>query len=137
MSSNAHDATDTPPTTPAPQIDTGEAFPGLPNHLVVAHILRSEFFDDPADFARLRLVSRAMRDAVAATGLPVEEFDEYEAAELGCLSGMKRLQRRGLLYREELFCEAEAMSGQLEELKLLRENGWPWDVYTVGRINVL
>jgi hypothetical protein len=125
-------------TTPAILTDTGEAFPGLPNHLVVAHILRSEYFDDPAvDLARLRLVSRAMRDAVAATGLPVEEFDEYEAAELGCLSGMKRLQRRGLLYREELFCEAEAMSGQLEELKLLRENGWPWDVYTVGRINVL
>ncbi|MDB9924766.1 hypothetical protein OAD67_00745 [bacterium] len=30
---------------------TGEAFPGLPNHLVVAHILRSAYFDDPADLA--------------------------------------------------------------------------------------
>jgi hypothetical protein len=29
----------------------GEAFPGLPNHLVVAHILRSAYFDDPADLA--------------------------------------------------------------------------------------
>jgi hypothetical protein len=42
--------------------------PGLPDHLVVAHILRSEYFDDRADLARLPAVSRAMRDAVAATG---------------------------------------------------------------------
>ena len=48
---------------------TGEAFPGLPNHLVVAHILRSAYFDDPADLARLKAVSRTMRDAVAETGL--------------------------------------------------------------------
>ena len=45
------------------------AIPGLPNHLVVAHILRSEYFDGPADLARLPSVSRAMRDTVAATGL--------------------------------------------------------------------
>ena len=31
----------------------GEAFPRLPNHLVVTHILRSEHFDDDADLARL------------------------------------------------------------------------------------
>ena len=47
----------------------GEAFPGLPNHLVIAHIFRSEYFDDSADLARLPAVSRAMRDTVAETGL--------------------------------------------------------------------
>ncbi len=52
----------------------GEAFRGLPNHLVVTHILRSEHFDDPADLARLPAVSRAMRDAVVATGLKFEEL---------------------------------------------------------------
>ncbi len=46
--------------------------PGLPNHLVVAHILRSEYFDDPADLARLTVVNRAMRDALGATGLQFE-----------------------------------------------------------------
>jgi hypothetical protein len=46
-----------------------EAIPGLPDHLVVAHILRSGHFDDPADLARLPAVSRAMRDVVAGTGL--------------------------------------------------------------------
>ena len=32
--------------------------------------------------------------------------------------------------RQELICEAAAMSGQLEELKLLRADGWPWDAET-------
>jgi hypothetical protein len=48
--------------------NAGEAFPRLPNHLVVTHVLRSEYYDDPADLARLPAVSRAMRDAVAETG---------------------------------------------------------------------
>ena len=29
----------------------GEAFPGLPNHVVVEHILRSEHFDDFPQFS--------------------------------------------------------------------------------------
>ena len=49
--------------------NAGEAFPRLPNHLVVTHILRSEYYDDDADLARLPAVSRAMRDTVAETGL--------------------------------------------------------------------
>ena len=61
-----------------------EAIPGLLNDIVVTHVLRSEHFDDPADLARLPAVSRAMRDAVAATGLTFEEFDENDAGELGC-----------------------------------------------------
>ena len=51
-----------------------EAIPGLPDHLVVTHVLRSEYFNDPADLARLPAVSRAMRDAVVATGLKFEEL---------------------------------------------------------------
>jgi hypothetical protein len=103
--------------------NAGEAIPGLLNDIVVAHVLRSENFDDPADLARLPAVSRAMRDAVAATGLRFEELGEDDAVELGCLSALRRLQRGGRLSRKERLCEAAASIGQLEELKVLRENG--------------
>ena len=83
-------------TTPASLADAGEAIPGLLNDIVVTHVLRSEHFDDPADLARLPAVSRAMRDAVAATGLRFEKMGALEAAELGCLSILQRLDRRGL-----------------------------------------
>ncbi len=56
----------------------GEEFAGLPDHLVVEHVLRSEHFDDPADLARLPAVSRAMRDAVAATGLQFKQLTEEQ-----------------------------------------------------------
>jgi hypothetical protein len=88
------------------------------------------FFDDPADLARLPAVSRAMRDTVAATGLTFEERNEHDAMELGCLSAVQRLQRGGRLSRQERLCQAAAGSGQLEELKLLRADGWPWDRLT-------
>jgi hypothetical protein len=109
---------------------TQEAIPGLPDHLVAACILRSEYFDDPADLARLPAVSRAMRDAVAATGLQFEDLDEEEAVNLGYLSVVQRLQRQGRLSRQEFICFAAAMSGQLEELKALRADGCPWDSNT-------
>ena len=54
--------------------NAGEAFRGLPDHLVVEHILRSEHFDDPADLARLPAVSRLMRDAVASTGFSLKSL---------------------------------------------------------------
>ena len=88
----------------------GEVIPRLPNHLVVEHILRSENFDDPSDLARLPVVSRAMRDAVAGTGLRFEELGEDEALELGCLCVLKRLQRGGRLSRQEFLCQAAARS---------------------------
>ena len=106
---------------------TSEAIPGLPDHLVVAHVLRSEQSDDPADLARLPAVSHAMRGAVAKTGLRFEQLGEWEAVNLGCLSAVKRLQRGGRLSRRERLCQAAARSGQLEELKVLRENGCPWN----------
>ena len=107
--------------------NAGQAFPGLPNHLVVAHILRSEYFDDSAGLARLPAVSSAMRDTMAETGLHFKELGEHEAVALGCLSALKRRQRGGRLYYIVNLCEAAARSGHLEELKLFRENGCPWN----------
>ena len=113
--------------TAASLADTQVAIPGLPDHLVTTYILRSEYFDDPADLARLPAVSSAMRNTVAATGLEFEELNEISAVKLGCLSALQRQQRRGHLTRQELLCEAAARSGQLEELKVLHQNGTPWN----------
>ena len=107
-------------------LDGGEAITGLPNDIVVTLILRSEYFDDPADLARLPAVSRAMRGAVAATGLQFEELDEDEAVPLGSLSAVQRLQRGGRLSRRERLCGAAARSGNLEELTALRANRCQW-----------
>ena len=117
-------------TTSASLANAGEAIPGLLNDIVVTHVLRSEHFDDPADLARLPAVSRAMRDAVAATGLQFKELGEDEAANLGCLSAVERLHRGGRLSRQEYLCQAAARSGQLEKLKELRENETPWSEIT-------
>ena len=121
----------------------GDAIPGLLDDIVVTHVMRSEHFDDPADLARLPAVSRAMRDAVAATGLRFMELGEDAAVELGCLSAVQRLQRGGRLSRRERLCGAAARSGNLEELTALRADGWPWDEETCaeaafgGHLNVL
>ena len=115
----------------------GEAITGLPDHLVISHIFRSGYFNDPADLARLPAVSREMRDAVAATGLHFEEINKYRAVRIGCVSAVERLQRRGNLSRRERLCEAAARSGQLEKLKEFREIGWPWnknDVLECGAV---
>jgi hypothetical protein len=134
MSLNAPRNADTPVggdvATDTHQSVVGDVIPRLPDHLVIAHVLRSEYFDDPADLARLPAVSRAMRDAVAATELQFEELDEDEAVKLGCLSAVQRLQRGGRLSRKEGLCEAAARSGQLEVLQWLRANSCPWDGFT-------
>ena len=106
--------------------NAGEAIPGL-NDIVVTHILKSEYFDDPADLARLPAVSHAMRDTMSGAGLRFEELSEYAAVEVGCLSAVQRLDRGGRLWNREYLCQAAARSGQLEELKVLRTDGWPWD----------
>jgi hypothetical protein len=108
----------------------GEAIPGLPDHLVATQILRSEYFDDPADLARLPAVSRTMRDAVAETGIRFEDHDEEDAVELGCLTAVERLQRGGRLSSQEYVCYAAARSGQLEKLKEFRADGCPWNEWT-------
>ena len=79
----------------AHQIHAQEAFPGLPNHVVIQHILRSD--TDPIVLARLKAVNRAMRDAVEKTGLRVEEMTTDVAAELGYLDTLKHKLQKGRL----------------------------------------
>ena len=116
----------------ASKANAGQAIPGLLNDIVIAHVLRSENFNDPADVARLKAVSHAMHDAVAATGCALSKLCVQEAVLLGCLSAVERLLRRGILHEREreYLCHAAARSGQLEKLMLLRENNKPWDEIT-------
>jgi hypothetical protein len=111
-------------------VEETPAIPGLPNHLVVAHILRSDFLRDPADLAVLRRVSRGMRDAVDATGRKIEELREDDAAERGYLSTLKCLRRQGRLCNNRLLCAAAARSGDLDELKSFRAEEISWDKRT-------
>ncbi len=67
------------PNTPdfsniAHQHDAGDAFAAPPAHVLITHVLSSRNLPDPSDLARLRAVSREMRDAVAATGRKVYEL---------------------------------------------------------------
>ena len=78
----------------------------------------------------VRPVSRAMPDAVAATGLEFKELNEYEYVHLGCISAMERLLRQDHLRSEDHLCGAAARSGQLEMLQWLRANDCPWDIET-------
>jgi hypothetical protein len=93
-------------TTPASLADAQDAIPGLLDDIVVTHILRSAHLDDPANLARLPAVSRAMRDLVAETGLRFKELDEKRAVELGCVTAVQRMERRGRLSRQELLWQA-------------------------------
>jgi hypothetical protein len=104
-----------------------EPIPGLPEHVVSTHVLK--FLEDPADLARFKTVSRAARDAVVATRRRVRELEEKDAAELGCLNALRRLERRGLLDKQH-FCSVAAGSGHLHVLKWGREIGCPWDAWT-------
>jgi hypothetical protein len=111
----------------------GVVIPGLPFEVVVTHVLRKENLPDPADLAVLRRVSRGMRDAVDATGREIEELGENDAADLGCLTTLRCLQRQGRLERKEHLCQAAARSGQIEELKALRVENCPWDEETCAQ----
>ena len=122
MTSNATRGTDTPTedgaATPAHHMDAEEAFPSLPQDVVVTHILRADI--DPIVLARLRAVNRAMRDAVDKTGLLVEELSAEKAAERGCLDTLKHKLQKGRL---ENVCTSAAHHGQLEVLQWLRATG--------------
>ena len=84
-----------------------------------------------------------MRNRMSATGLRYKELTTNHATEVGCLSALQRLQRQGLLSHRELLCVAAARTGQLEELKPLRENGCPrqestcWTAAQGGHLVVL
>ena len=116
-----------------------DALPGLPEH-VVCHLLGS--IEDPIDLARLKAVSHAMRDAVAATGREIPKLDSKTAAWKGCLSTLQHLQRKGRLEKKHL-CAYAALGGHLEVLQWARANGCPWDSYTchcaaeIGHLEVL
>ena len=69
---SAHGNTRERPATVAMQPETQSAIPGLSDDVVIGAVLgRTE---DPTDLARLRAVSREMRDAVAVTGREVYEL---------------------------------------------------------------
>ena len=122
---------DTPASSPvAPDSFSGEPIPGLPGHLVVAHVLGEEKMPDPTHLARISAVSRGMRDAVAATKRKVQEPYEEEAVAKGFLSTVKHMYARGRLSRVTFLCAAAAGSGQLEELKALRAENFPWNEWT-------
>ena len=112
------------------QAEEQPLIPGLPNHLVDADILRSDFLRDPTDLANFRAVSCGMRDAVDATGRKIKELKEEEAAYCGYLSTLKCLRRRGRLRNNGLVCAAAARSGDLDELRSLRVDDYPWDEKT-------
>ena len=94
---------------------------------VINLILNPENLPDAIDLARLRVVNRAMRDAMTATGREMKEMNELNAVNLGCLSTLKHLHSRGHLERKEWLCMFAARSGQLEVLRWARANGCPWD----------
>ena len=133
--------------TDAIQPETQSAIPGLSDDVVTAHVLGR--IKDPTDLAELRAVSRAMRDAVAATGHRVRGVEVKAAVRLGYLSTLKHLHRQGRLrvYSEgslqksltgkiheieaTVLHQEAAAKGQLEVLKWLRANGCPWDAQTL------
>ena len=105
----------------------GVSFPGLPFDVAVSIV--KKHLPDPADLAVLRAVSKGMRDAVDATGRKVEEFTGWTAVERGYLSSLKCQRRHGRLSDEDegLLCAAAARTGDLEAVKALRAENFPWD----------
>ena len=113
------------------QHDAGDAFAALPVHILTTHVLSSRNLPDPSDLARLRAVSREMRDAVAATGHEVYELEAENAIHFGNLGALQPMHQRGDLDDDfNSLCTWAAEEGQLEILKWLRENGAPWNEYT-------
>ena len=79
----------------AHQRDAGDAFAALPVHVLITHVLSSGNLPDPSDLARLRAVSREMRDAVAATGRRLYQLVAWKVIQFGDLSGLQFLHQRG------------------------------------------
>ena len=112
----------------------GDAFAALPAHIHITHVLSSRNLPDPSDLGRLRAVSREMRDAVAATGRDVYQLEAEQAIRFGDLSGLQLMRQRGDLdYIFNSVCMWAAGKGQLEILKWLRENDFPWNEETCAR----
>ena len=119
--------------TPVTRVNTAAArkdISSLPVDVISTHILSSDFLPEPGDLGRLRAVSHAMRDAVDATGREIKRLLDQEAAFRGHVSLLKDRHRRGVLGDERWLCAAAARNGDLEELKALRADEWPWDKWT-------
>ena len=99
------------------------SLPDLPSDILVARILSYECLPDPADLARLQVVSRSMREVVRKVGRAVRELTADEAADLAvhhnCVTGLYRLDRRDKLFGF-LAADAEQLVYQrfFEHLKL-------------------
>ena len=107
MSSNTSHSTDTPAlgelATASHLTDARTPFTDLPR-AVVNQILSQANLPDPADLANLLAMSRGMHHAVTHTCRSVKKLRELEYKEymeLGCVSALMRLHRKGLLKRNE------------------------------------
>jgi hypothetical protein len=111
-------------------------FASLPLDVISTHILSHDFLPEPRDLGRLRAVSKYMRDAVDATGREIKKLSDWDAARLGYVSLLKERFSRGVLKDEWdqclkcLVCAAAARNGDLEALKALLEDGYPWNEKT-------
>ena len=108
--------------TVAIQPETQSAIPGLSDDVVVAEVLGR--IKDPTDLARLRAVSRAMRDAVAAKVGRLVLVITREQEQAAQLASKGRVRARAAVHR------APAEGGHLAVLQWARANGCPWDVET-------
>ena len=125
--------------TIAMQPEAQFTLPGLSDHVFVEHVLGSN--SDPLDFARIRAVSRSMRDALEVTGRcrlvmntsahvygRTRIYGECAAAYHGCLSTLKHLHRQGRLQgKENEVFNTASQGGHLEVLKWLRSVGFQWN----------
>ena len=62
-----------------------------------------------------------------ATRRKIKKLSDQKAADLGYVGLLKDRRSRGVLRDEYLLCAAAARSGQLEELKALRADNFPWN----------
>ena len=107
----------------APETREATTFADLP-HDIKNEILGRADLLEAADYARLRAVSRSMRDSVDAS---IENLqDTILAVKLGCLTALRNLRQRGHLDKTYI-CLCAAWSGHLQVLQWARENGCPWD----------
>ena len=86
----------------------------------------------PTELASFRDFAKVMRDAIGEKG-SFNELKPGEAAQRGCLDTLKILHRRGRVAFNVDLCTAAAYGGQLEVLKWLRENSYPWDEETCSQ----
>jgi hypothetical protein len=102
------------------------SFEDLPRD-IKRQILGEANLPDPVDVARVRAVSRSMRDAVDDTGREIDELcDSLTAAHRGYLSTLQNQLRRGCP-NAAFVCALAACGGHLEVLQWARENDCPWD----------